>query len=118
MPLTVVSRLEDNIAILDLTGSLTLGPSLGTLRDSARQVLSSKDVAGMILRVAEVTTTDSAGLGELTVVYTFATKRGCPIRLVEVSPRLRQMLELTRLDGLLPSSTDVSSAKRELRSRP
>lgn len=115
MPLTVTSRVEDNLAILDLTGPLTLGPSLNTLRDTARQLLSKTGVAGIILRVADVTTTDSAGLGELTVIYTFATRRGCPIRLVEVSPNLRKMLELTRLDGLLPSTGDLATAKKELK---
>jgi|GEM_PF-764137 len=115
MPLTVTSRIEDNLAILDLTGSLTLGPSLSTLRDTARQLLSKTGVSGIILRVADVTTTDSAGLGELTVIYTFATRRGCPIRLVEVSPNLRKMLELTRLDGLLPSTGDLATAKKELK---
>ncbi len=117
MPLTITSRMEDNLAIIELAGSLTLGPSLKALRENARELLKTANVSGMILRVAGVTSTDSAGLGELTVVYTFASRKGCPIRLVEVSPRLRQMLELTRLDGLLPSATDLVTAKRELKAR-
>ncbi len=117
MPLTISSRLEDNFAILDLAGPLTLGPSLSSLRETARRTLEENKVAGMILRVAEVTSTDSAGLGELTVVYTFATKRGCPIMLMEVSPTLRKMLEVTHLDALLPWATDLSSAKKHLKGR-
>lgn len=117
MPLDVTSRVEDDFGILDLAGSLTLGPSLNALRDSARQLLNTKRLSGVILRVADVTNTDSSGLGELTVVYTLATKRGCPIRLVEVSSSLHKMLELTRLDGLLPSTNNVSSAKAEMKQR-
>ncbi|MBV9294809.1 MAG: STAS domain-containing protein [Acidobacteriaceae bacterium] len=117
MPLTITSRIEDNLAILELAGSLTLGPSLKALRENARELLKSANVSGIILRVAQVTNTDSSGLGELTVVYTFASRRGCPIRLVEVTPRLRQMLELTRLDGLLPSAIDLVTAKKELKGR-
>ena len=115
MSLDVTSRVEDDFGILELSGSLTLGPSLNALRDNARQLLSTKKLAGVILRVAEVTNTDSSGLGELTVVYTLATKRGCPIRLVEVSSSLHKMLELTRLDGLLPSTSSVTSAKAEMK---
>ncbi len=115
MPLSVTSRIEDGFAILELAGSMTLSPSLNALRDTAREVLNTNKLSGLILRVAGVTATDSAGLGELTVVYTFATRRKCPLRLVEVSPSLHKMLELTRLDGLLPSAPDIATAKKELR---
>ncbi len=115
MALDVTSRVEENFGILELSGSLTLGPSLSTLRDCARQLLNSNRLSGVILQVAGVTNTDSSGLGELTVVYTLARKRGCPIRLVQASSSLHKMLELTRLDGLLPSANDVSAAKAEMK---
>ena len=115
MPLNVTSRLEDDFAILELEGSLTLGPSLTTLREVAREMLNGRKVAGIILQVGGVTVTDSSGLGELTVVYTLAASRNTPIRLVEVSPNLRKMLIMTRIDELLPAASDVASAKSELK---
>lgn len=115
MPLSVTSRVEDGCAILELSGTLTLGPSLNALRDTARAVLSTNKVSGLILDLAAVTATDSAGLGELTVVYTLAARRSCALRLAEVSPRLLKLLELTRLDGLLKAAPDVASAKKELK---
>lgn len=117
MPLSISSRVEDNFAVLELAGALTLGPSLSSLRETARRTLDESKLSGMILRVADVTTTDSAGLGELTVVYTFASKRRCPIMLVEVSSTMRKMLEVTHLDALLPSAADVHSAKKQLKGR-
>ena len=116
MPLSVNSRVEDNFAVLELAGALTLGPSLSSLRETARRTLDESKVAGVILHVAGVTSTDSAGLGELTVVYTFASKRGCPIMLAEVSSTMRKMLEVTHLDALLPSAADVHAAKKQLKS--
>jgi anti-anti-sigma factor len=115
LPLTVISRIEDHFAILELSGSLTLGPTLNTLRETARQVLSNNKVSGIILEMAGVTVTDSSGLGELTVVYTVATNRKCPIRLAMVSPNLKKMLEMTRIDELLPACPDVPAAKSELK---
>ncbi len=103
MPLSVSNRVEDGFAIFELSGPLTLGPSLSNLRESARQAFNSDKISGLILRVAGVTATDSAGLGELTVIYTMATNRNCPIRLVDVSAGLKRMLEMTRIDELLPS---------------
>jgi anti-anti-sigma factor len=117
VPLNVTSRVEDGVAIFELSGSLTLGPSLSTLREQARHVLGANKVSGVILRVADVTVTDSSGLGELTVLYTMATNRKCPIRLVEVRPSLKKMLEMTRIDELLPAVNSVSSAKAELRAK-
>jgi len=115
MPLNIESRVEDSFAILELAGQLTVGPGLSTLRDDARKLLSSSKLSGLILHVSQITQADSAGLGELTLVYTLATKRGCPIRLVEASPHLRKMLEITHLDGLLPSAADINSAKQEMK---
>jgi len=117
LPLSVINRVEDGFAIFELSGSLTLGPSLSNLRESARQAFNREKVLGLILRVAGLTVTDSAGLGELTVVYTMATNRNCPIRLVEVSPSLKRTLEMTRIDELLPASNSLAEAKAELRGK-
>ena len=115
MPLTVQTQVEDQFAIVELSGNLTLGPALGQLREQMRQLLSTTKLSGVILRVGGVTQTDSSGLGELTAVYTMAARRGCPIRLVEASASLRKMLAVTRLDGLLPSASDVAGAKAEMK---
>lgn len=115
--LTVTQRIEDDIGILELSGTLTLGPSLVTLRNTARQLLESNKLKGVIVHVGAITQTDSSGLGELTVVYTLATKRGCALRLVNVKPELRKLLTLTRLDGLLTSSADLVSAKSEIKKK-
>jgi anti-anti-sigma factor len=115
LPLNIASRVEEGVAILELSGSLTLGPHLNALRRAARDALDNGHVSGLILQVADVTATDSSGLGELTVVYSFASKRRCRIVLVDVSPTLRSMLEMTHLDGLLPAAPDMRSAKQQLR---
>lgn len=115
--LTVTQQIEDDIGILDLSGTLTLGPSLVSLRNTARQLLDGNKLKGVIVLVGAITQTDSSGLGELTVVYTLAMKRGCALRLVNVKSDLRKLLTLTRLDGLLTSSTDLASAKSEIKKK-
>ena len=116
-PLNISSRTEEGLAVLDIMGDLTLGPSLTMLREAAKKALDTQKFKGLILHVAAVTTTDSAGLGELTVVYTFASKRDCPIALVGVTPALHKMLAMTHLDALLPSAPDIASAKKQFRER-
>jgi anti-anti-sigma factor len=115
MPLTITQRVEDEIGVLELSGPMTLGPGLVEVRNKARQLLDTQNVKGLIVDVGAVTQTDSSGLGEFTVIYSLVTKKGYPLRLVRVKPELRKILELTRLDGLLPTTADVSSAKAEMR---
>jgi anti-anti-sigma factor len=115
--LTVTTRLDDDFVVLEIAGALTLGPPLNSFRETIRRALNGPRLSGVILSVSGVTVVDSAGLGELTVVYTLATKRGCGVRLVGESPSLGKMLAMTRIDGLLPSAADVTTAKKELRKR-
>lgn len=114
MALNVTSRTEESFAVLELSGTLTLGPTLSSLRDAAREALGNSRISGLILHVGGISIVDSSGLGELTVVYTLASKRHCPLRLVAVSPSLRRMLEMTRIDELLPSSVSLATAKGEI----
>lgn len=115
MALSITSAVEDNFAILRLTGSLTLSPSLTGLRQAAKEALSAKRLSGLILNVSGVTTTDSSGVGELTVVYSMATRGGCPVMLAGVPPGLHNILEMTRLDALLPSADGIEAAKQKLK---
>jgi anti-anti-sigma factor len=106
--------MEENVGILELSGALTLGPSVMALRKDARQLIKANTLAGLIVDMGAVTQTDSSGLGELTLVYTLAAMNHCPLRLVKVRPDLQKMLAITRLDGILPMAEDVESAKSEL----
>jgi anti-anti-sigma factor len=115
MSFVVKSRSEENFAVLELSGPLTLSPALSSLREAARKILGSAKLSGLILQVSGVTNTDSAGLGELTVVYTFASQRSCPLRLVGATPGLLKMLEMTRLEDLFHPVDSVLIAKKQMR---
>lgn len=80
-------------------------------------MLSNGKVAGLVLMVGDLTITDSSGLGELTVVYSLAAKKGCAVRLVGASASLRRMLEMTRIDELLPTAATLAEAKSAMKTR-
>ena len=115
MALTIGTRREEEIAILELEGSLTLGPSLGSLRNAAREELAKTKLLGIILDVQRITSVDSSGLGELTIVYSSAGRHNCPMRLIGVSSNLQKMLQMTHLDAVLASAEDLETAKEQLR---
>jgi anti-anti-sigma factor len=117
MPLSITSRPDRNFQVITLTGNLTLGPHLKIVQQTARTALETASPDALILDVAGIKYTDSAGLGELTVVYSLCTRKNCALILVGVPNQLRQMLDLTRLDVLLPSAADIEAAKRIVRAR-
>ncbi len=117
MSLQIDARQEHQVAILTLRGSLTLGPLLVSLRQAARQALAAPDVKAIVLDVSQVKSVDSSGLGELTIVYSSASRRNCPMYLVGVSANLKKMLEMTHLDGILNSAPELGSILRELQTR-
>jgi anti-anti-sigma factor len=115
LPLNIATRTEDELAIVELSGALTLGPQLAILRRTVREFLDKSKASGLILQVSGLSATDSSGLGELTVVYTFASRRKCRLLLVGVGPTLATMLEMTHLDGLLPAVADMATARKQLK---
>ena len=117
MSLSISTRLDRNVCILTVVGQLTLGPHLRNLQQAARSALEAGTPDAVILEVAGVRYADSAGLGELTIVYSLCMRKQCPLVLASVPTQLRQMLELTRLDALLPSAPDVEAAKQEAKTR-
>ena len=110
MPLSIQSRVENEIAILDLEGALTLGPGLQSLREAARKQLADTRLRGIVLNASKLTAADSAGLGELTIIYTLASRQNCALVIAGARPNLITTLQVTHLDALLPVVSDVGAA--------
>ena len=117
MPLSIETGLQDDIAVLQLHGSLTLGPSLVSLRNAAREILAKPKLAGIILDLSSVIAVDSSGLGELTIVYSSTSRRNCGMILVGVSASLHKMLQMTHLDAVFTSTDNVDNAKKKLKQK-
>ena len=115
MPLSIAARADRGYHIVTAKGNLTLGPDLKNLQQAVRVALDAGPPDGVILDVSGLLYTDSAGLGELTIVYSLCAKKHCALVLCSVPNQLKQMLELTRLDALLPSAPDVDAAKRVMK---
>jgi anti-anti-sigma factor len=117
MALSITSRPDRNIQVLTVTGNLTLGPNLKSLQHAARAAIEATSPEALILDVSGLRYADSAGLGELTVVYSICSRKNCVVVLTGVPNQLRQMLDLTRLDELLPAASDIETARQLAKSR-
>jgi anti-sigma B factor antagonist len=65
-----------------------------------------------IFDLTEVPYIDSAGLGMLVSQFTRCQGRGVRLVLAGVRPRVLQLLQLTRLDNLLPMAATVEEAEQ------
>jgi anti-sigma B factor antagonist len=115
MPLTISSRADAGIAILEVTGNLTLGPRLRTFQSSAERALTKQGCAGLVLNFAGLSALDSAGIGELVKIHSRAVSRGVSVVLVKVSSHIKEVLAITRVDSLFTFADDERSALREIR---
>ena len=90
-----VRNLNDGIVVVDCAGRLVFGEETAELRDRVR-ALTSKD-SRMILNLAGVTYIDSGGLGTLVALYTTARNSGASIKLARLTPRVGDLLQVTKL---------------------
>lgn len=109
MALTIKTRHEGNVTILDLSGKVTLGENTGILRDELRNVLAqgSKNI---ILNMKDVGYVDSAGLGELVGAYTTAANQGGAVKLLHLQGKMKDLMQVTKLHTIFPAFEDEHEA--------
>ncbi len=102
MPLTVHARQVRDTAILDLTGRLTLGPSLSQFESQATRALTEWKPRRLLLNVEGLSQVDSSGVGQFITFYGAASRLNCRVAFVAPAKNFRQVLRITRLDGVVP----------------
>ncbi len=99
MGFQITTRELDRILVVDLAGRLTLSDSRTQLRDLIH-VFSGNGHKKFLLNLAGVDFMDSDGMGELVRCYSTIRQRGGEMKLVHVNERVRNLLQITRLNTL------------------
>jgi anti-sigma B factor antagonist len=94
--LKIASREVDGVVILDLSGRITLGEGSVQLRDSIRSLIS-KGSKNILLNLGEVNYIDSSGLGELVSAFTTAKNQQADVKLLNLTKKVHDLLQLTKL---------------------
>ena len=100
MSMKVSTRQVDGVTIVDCSGRITLGEGSVILRDTVRDLLS-KGNKKIVLNLADVNYIDSSGIGELVSGYVSASHRHGRMKLCKLTKRVRDLLQVTRLYGVL-----------------
>ena len=95
MQLKLSNRTVDGILIVDCAGRIVFGEESAYLRDTVKQLLT--ETKGVVLNLSGVTYIDSGGLGTLVALYTTARNNGGCIKLANLTQRVGDLLQVTKL---------------------
>lgn len=95
MNLKLATRMIDGITVVDCHGRIVFGDESLLLRESVKELLkTSRDI---VINLAEVNYIDSGGLGTLVGLYTSARGLGGQIKLANLTHRVGELLQVTKL---------------------
>ncbi len=109
MSLKSSARQVDGITVLDLSGRITLGEGSVVLRDTIREVLG-KGEKKILLNLGDVTYIDSSGIGELVSAFTAVRKEGGELKLLNLTKKVHDLLQITKLYTVFDVKDDEASA--------
>jgi anti-sigma B factor antagonist len=95
MLLKMNDRVVDSVVVLDCTGRIVFGEETSTLRDTVTRLLTVNP--SLVLNLSGVNYIDSGGLGTLVSLYTSAKKNGGTIKLTSLTPRVGDLMQVTKL---------------------
>jgi anti-sigma B factor antagonist len=81
---------------VDIAGRIVLGEAARGLR-SVLQNLTARGEKNILLNLADVSYIDSAGIGELVAGFTSVTNRGGQLKLLNLTKRVTDLLQITKL---------------------
>ena len=109
MALTIATREVDGVVILDLNGRITLGEGSVQLRDAVRGLIG-KGKKNILLNLGDVNYIDSSGLGELVSAFTTAKNQQAEVKLLKLTRKVHDLLQLTKLYTVFDIKDDEASA--------
>ena len=109
MSLSIKTRRADKATILDMSGRLTIGEPVLELRDTIRGFVEDGDVR-FVLNLGDVSYIDSSGLGELVSTYTTIRNRQGDVKLLHLTAKAKDLLQMTKLLTVFDTFDDESKA--------
>ncbi|MGO8794672.1 MAG: STAS domain-containing protein [Candidatus Sulfotelmatobacter sp.] len=107
--MTITTREISHVTIVDIHGRITLGDETGQLRDTIRNLLVA-DKKKIVLNLTHVDYIDSSGVGELVSSFTTVRNAGGELKLLGLSAKVRDILQVTKLYTVFDIKEDEFTA--------
>jgi anti-sigma B factor antagonist len=109
MSMKVVTRQANDVTIVDLSGQIKLGEGSSVLRDAVKDLLG-KGQKKILLNLGNITYIDSSGIGELVSAYTSVRNQGGELKLLHLTKKVHDLLQITKLYTVFHVMDDEAAA--------
>ena len=111
MSVKLNTRQVGDVTVIDATGRVTLGEGASTFRESLRELLG-KGHKKILVNLGNVSYIDSSGIGELVSGFTSVTNQGGQLKLLNLTKRVQDLLQITKLYTVFEVFEDEAEAVR------
>jgi anti-sigma B factor antagonist len=109
MSLRATHRDAGNVTVVDLSGRIVLGDGSALLRKTIRGLLEDQRKK-ILLNLADVDYIDSSGIGELVSGFTAVKNQSGDLKLLHLTKKVRDLLQITKLFTVFDVYTDEGTA--------
>jgi anti-sigma B factor antagonist len=95
MQLKLSNRVVDGVFIVDCNGRIVFGEEASAIREFVKTALAQHKQ--IVLNLKNTTYIDSGGLGTMVGLYTSAHAAGGDVKLAQLTDRVGQLLQVTKL---------------------
>jgi anti-sigma B factor antagonist len=107
----LTTRQVGDVSVIDAVGRITLGEGSSTLREKIKDVVNGGQKK-ILLNLGEVSYIDSSGIGELVSGFTTVTNHGGSLKLLNLTKRVKDLLQITKLYTVFEVHDDEAGAVR------
>ena len=109
MPLELSISKVDSISLVSLKGTIIAGNDKELLMAKAEELLNAGETR-IILDLGQVNYVDSTGIGALVHIHTTAERGGAAVKLLNLTKRIHDVLQITRLSTVFGIYSDLQKA--------
>jgi anti-sigma B factor antagonist len=103
------NRQVEGVAVVDMSGRITLGEGSVVLRDTIRDLIG-KGNKKILLNLGDVTYIDSSGIGELVSAFTAVRRENGELKLLNLTKKVHDLLQITKLYTVFDIKDDEATA--------
>ena len=111
MSVKLTTRKVGDVTVIDAAGRITLGEGASTFRDTIKD-LANKGDKKILVNLGEVSYIDSSGIGDMVSGFTTVTNHGGQLKLLGLSKRVKDLLQITKLYTVFEVFDDEAAAVR------
>ena len=115
MALQGTRRQLGDVTIVDFSGKITLGEGSAMLRNTVRELITSGSKK-ILISLYDVDYIDSSGIGELVSAYTTVKNANGEMKLLHLTKRVHDILQITLLFTVFDVQSDETTALRSFKS--